>query len=790
MLRQTGLLLEWRQACRVVVRDIGASVASVLVIAVGTGLTVAMFALADPYINGALPYPDPWSLVVVTVGRDGITRDMPLPTLDDWAHRQDAVQSLAAVASTMSSKDCQDSARVVRLLAQGVSKTFLATLGVRAVSPNWAASDQGQIPTVVTSSVRRRLGYASDESALGHVLACGSDRFVITGVLPETFRFPDTQRGGVVDVLIPYAPATVADVRRWESDNTPASWEGSPQFVGRLASGRTAAELQAALAASAPMLQIHVERLADRMAKGSRRLAATALAGALLVLLISAGNFANIFGARTLARLPEMATRSALGANSWQLVRAAGVELILLGGSALGVGLAFANLLLAGIRSAAPAKYLALGEPSMGLRTYSFWLASGALVLLIAAIPAAVQMLRLNLSDPRTGFSRDRRKVRATRFLFTAVQAALAMIMFVGASLAVYSQMNLLRQTVGLDPKTKIFELSLSPTIRPQVAQQELGRLLGVLRGGLPGDRIALTDAPVVDAGLTSMRVQINGEWKQVDAKSVTSGFFDVAGMHVEVGRDIATDAETAEVVVSRALADRSWPGRSPLGEAISLGRTGGSPATVVGVVNDVFDHGLDVLPKPTLYLRFDDHRPLISAKLLVVSALSVEVLTDKVHRALLDVDPTIVLTASETIGRRLTATIANRTFATTMLAVYASVAAAIAFIGIGAVVLYATARRASEMALRAALGASRRHLLILVSADAMTAAAVGAFVGMLLGHAAASVLSSLAYGVEVGAWSYALIALGVFVMVAAGTAVVVAARSARAAPSTQMRME
>ncbi len=789
-----GLWLDFRQAWRKLRQSNGSSLAQILIVMVGVGLASAMFGLADPYVNARLPYQGSEQLIAIKVRPDGVTRDAVLPTVDEWRQRRDLFTSLSAAQSFTAAQDCSVGDRVVRLRTVAVSSDFLPTLGIaiELAATSQATSAAREIPVVLTAQAGRRLG--SEAAGPSRTLVCGPDRILrVAGMLPEGFRFPDPTRTDI-DGLVPFEAGSVLGVTNWMSDGRPAGRTGGPLMIGRVKPGRRINDVTSAMMSvslpSGAALQVDVEPLTTKMTGTLRPLALGSLAAALLLLLVCAGNFANLRSALTLHQATEVATRFALGASRWQIVRTTVIELIVLATACSVLSVVIASAVIRFARNTMPASYLSVGDPVVGPRTIGFALVAALSVVAVGLLSAMPHLLRRNVERPRQSLSVDGRHIRRVRFISTAGQAALAMILAVGGTLLVCSYLNLLRQDTGLRTDVAVLDLALPFSVLNAQGQVDIDGLVLALRGVLPGANVAATDAPIVDGGMRSLAVRLDADLVTIDAKTVTAGFFDVTGIRLIAGREALDESSVREIVVSKSLAESAWPGQSPIGRSVTLQSGTGQPAVVVGVVNDVFDRALDVQPKPTMYLRFQGRDSVVGLRLLVRSADSIDHVVTVVQRTLFRVSPNTVLVGSGTIGERLADSVRGRTFATFTLFLFSLASLVIAVVGIVGMVSYSVARRTREFALRIALGASINQVRRLAVADTLAAVLVGGVVGTLAGRSAGTALRAFTYAVVPGDWIYPLSAAGGFFAIAVLAAFLAARPAGSLNISASLRLE
>jgi predicted permease len=202
--------------------------------------------------------------------------------------------------------------------------------------------------------------------------------------------------------------------------------------------------------------------------------------------------------------------------------------------------------------------------------------------------------------------------------------------------------------------------------------------------------------------------------------------------------------------VISQSLARKSWPDQDPIGQRIQFGNMDGDlrPITIVGVVGDVRENGLDAEPSATLYVNVVQ-RPLPSNFSFVArSDADSAGLIAGMRSALREVDPETPA-SFRTLAELFSLSLDSRRFSLVLFGVFASVALALAITGIYGVTSFTVARRTQEIGVRMALGAERRHVLALVLGHALRLAAIGIAAGLAGAVFASKFLASLLYGVS-----------------------------------------
>ncbi len=776
---------DFRHACRALIRGRGATLAIVLVLAIGSGLTSAMFALTDPFLLRPLPYADPDALVAISTDTAGITSAAVLPTLADWRGRTDLFVDAAATRSIQTLRlEPDDGAVALRTLE--VTGNFFAVLGNQ---PGWTQALTGpsaaEMPLILLD--RGRHAFPDADRFADRTLPTGSGSARLLGILPPSFVLPSLFS---VDALVPFMPGPVVEVSRWQPSGRPAVSQDLG-VVARLRPGVTPRAVQEALGVPLPSgarLAVTAQPLSRRMSARVRPLAFGALAAGLLVLFICAANVANLLVARGAYRERDLATRQALGASRWDLVRLGLVELGLLAGVGAALGLAMA---WAGIQVAAglmPDQYLTLGAPALTLRVVGFAAVSALLIVAVGALPIAA----LRRMVPRTSLSprvsTEGRGVRALRFGMAAGQMAVAMILLAGAALLIRSYANLVTQDAGFARQADAVTVRYPDGLRGAPLGEAIDETRRALRG-VPGvDRAAAVVGTMVDGFMSGVGVSIGGKMTAVRRKQVTPDFFDVAGSRIIEGRALGTaDAANQGVVVNETLARKYWPGASAAGQSIVIGR---QSAVVVGVVQDSFDEALDKAPEATLFSLLTESTAGFHVTYVLRSSLGSEALAVQARQTLRRISRDAVVTDVSSLGSRLADSVRDRAFATLVLTIFATAGLAVSAAGIIGIVAFVVARRTREIAIRMAIGATAARVQRLVLRDAILATAAGIAIGLAAGRSLSHYLESLVYGIQAGDWTTMGAAAGLMLTLAVVAAVLPARRAIRVSPTIALRSD
>jgi predicted permease len=775
-----------------------AALATIAVLALGIGLVSAMFALADPYLLRPLPYREPDALVRLLLR----TRTPEnVPRLGDWQSRHDLFDGVAADgAVTLPLVSAPMGEMSLRLRA--VSANFFDLIGVPVSMPaHWRpASPPAETPVILTAEAARRLFGDGRGSPIGALLSRTDDEagaYRVTAVLPASFLDPNGRSATSVGGYVPLADGLIANLRVLPGGGYSYGSVMSP--LARLRAGVTPAMVQAALSTGAQPAGggmpttgavVVATPLGTLLTARVRPLALGALGAGALILLVCATNVANLLLTRGASRTREIAAREALGASGIDIVRLVFVELGLLAAAGFAAGLVVANAALAAAAVVIPAQYTSLGAPALTWRVAVAACAAGAFVMGAGLAPAWAAWRVTPLALVSQTSAVETRSLRALRFLMTAAETAVAVVLVAGAVLFGRSYVNLLAQDPGYDGNTLAVSAvyhgspdALAPAIEATIAR--LGALPGVTQAGAsPGSLVDGLRAAGVDKPLVLDGRRVPGGPRQVSAD-----FFQAAGARLVTGRlPSAADGGRA-IAVSQSFAEACCEGRSPVGHTIVAGS---GTFVIVGVVKDLYTTAFDEPPRPTVYVPIGTPgTPLFSWVNFVVHATDPSpALATALEREIRAAAPGVTIQGSDTLRARLMQSVNDRSFATLLVVFFAVAAAGVVAAGILGVVGFVAARRTREIAIRMAIGATSRDVARLVTRDAAAAAGTGAVLGLVGAAWLSKTVTSWLYGIHPADPLSLVLAALVMTGVVVVAAWLPARRATRLAPTIALRAE
>lgn len=760
---------DFRLAIRTLLKSRSFTAVAVTTLALGIGAATAIFTVVNGVLLRSLPYPDAGRLTMVWLAnpRQGIEKDIsPYPTFREFRAQSQAFSHLAAY--TQSSMNLNGAGDPQRVRGAQVTSDFFAMLGVqpglgRAFREDDHAANRPRVAVIGHGLWSRAFGGTS--SVLGRTLLLNDTRYTIVGVMPRGFAYPRDTEFWLP--LVPVGPGFEARGTYWLT------------VAGRLRPaaglGAAAAELEAILRRldrEFPQIytdqEVVLESLQESMT-GRVRTPLLVLQGAVLLLLsIACANVANLLSVRATARRREIAIRAALGAQRGRIVRQLLIESVVLAvaGAAAGVVLAYWGVEL--LRAMGPGDLPRLHEVGVDAGALGFAALLAAASTLVFGLTPALQLIVQDLVTPLTEGGRAAGEQGAparTRKALVAGQIALALMLLIAAGLLFRSFSRVMATDPGLDPDSVLaVELSLTPLRYPQAEQRAaFYRTLLERLSALPQVESAGAISTALLSRLpNSTPIAIEGRTDLSDADrnlpiafdSVTPDFFRAVRIPIRAGRAFAhsDDASAPRVaIVNEALVRRFFSGRDPIGRRVTFGDPA-SPnvrwMTIVGVAGDVRRSGLDLPPRPELYMAYPQ-QSRSTMTLTIRTAGEPTALAGAVRSAVAAIDPQLPVARMETLDRLIGDSLAQRRFNMLLLMVFSLLALSLSAVGIYGVVAYTVSRRSHEFGVRLALGARRADMVRIVLGEAALVTVAGTLIGVAGALALTRVLATLLFEIS-----------------------------------------
>jgi predicted permease len=780
----------------------------ILSLALGVGANTAVFSVLDSVLLRRLPFPHPERLVTVdelNLRANRERSDIAPAEYLAWVRAQTRFEGIAL--HSFRNMTLTGGAAPEMLTGSRVSANFFDVLGVHAAfGRTFRPGEDATLDRIVVlaDGAWRRL-FGADSSIVGRQILLGGNSYTVIGVLPPEFVFPGRSNVQFFEP-IDFAAGMADPNRAWKFHR----YHG----FARLGPGVSLADARAELTTIARRIERErpetntghlttVLPLDDALVGNARTTILALMGAAVFVLLIAAANLANLALSRALGRRPEFAVRAALGASRWRLVRLALTESLALSviGGAVGLGVAYVGtpLLLRLYPSALPPSFTVGFSVSALVFALGAAIATGVAFGLVPAFAATRAQLTGTLRDGTHGSSAGRTRSRA-RDALVVMQVALAMVLVVGAGLLIQTLLRLQSLDLGYQPRNvSTVWLSLSgprydtreaivafwDALRRRLAEEPRIQSIG-LAGAVPF------------AGGSGASLAIDGRPNEEPLPEVrytvySPGFRTTIGVPLLAGRDF-NDLDRAGgqdvVLINEAAAKRFWLAQSPIGARIRLGPDPSEPwATVVGVIGDFRQEGLESAPRP---LAIQNARQDVWSSMFVAmrSRESPVALDAIVKKAVRELDPAIAVGDATSLESLLGGELAPRRFAVSILGVFGAIALLLAVVGVYGVIAYGVAARRRELGVRVALGAVPRQLAASVLAQGIWLGITGLVIGTASAVMLTRFLANLLFGVgrlDAPTFAAAAVILGAATLIACW---IPARRAAHADPMTVLREE
>jgi putative ABC transport system permease protein len=757
-----------RYGLRMLLGKPGFTLVAVITLALGIGANAAIFSVINSVLLRPLPYPQPERLVWIwgtNPSADIKQESASLPDFVDWKAQSQSFAALGGFANF--SPILTGAGEPERLTGAVVTDGFFSTLGVSPQLGRAFTSDEdrpGAQRVVVLSHGLWQRRFGGDPQIAGQKITLNGNPYMIVGVMPPGFKHPLPGMRLPVEVWAPLGLDPAKTGRR-------SDFLG---VIARLKPGVVIEQARAEMNALMGRLEtqypntnrgwgVIVLPLLERFVGELRPTLYLLLAAVGFLLLIACANVANLLLARATVRQREVAIRSALGAGRWRIVRQLLTEsalLSLLGGA---VGLLLAKWGMDALIGASPATIPRLGEVSLDWRVlgaaFGVSLVTGVIFGLLPALQAANPHLNEALKEGGRG-SADTARGKRVRSALVVAEVALALTLLIGAGLLLRSFARLQHVNPGYNAEN-VLSVGISiPAARYKEGPQVVDfyeRLLGQI-STMPGAQSAgLVDAlPLAGGSYLSFAVEGRAlqptDQPDAEYRIVSPGYFKAMDIPLIRGR-LLSEQDHAQspfaTVISKTMARRYWPNEDPLGKRINLGNPQTSPwRTIVGIVGDIRNEGLNAEPNPQMYASFTQ-APRHSLSLVVRGMGDPMGLVAGVRSSVAGLDRDLPLYNVRTLKQMVAESLGRERFGLLLIAIFAGLALLLAGVGVYGVLAYSVTQRTHEIGVRLALGASRRDVLRLIAGQGMKLVLVGVSIGLLAAFALTRLMTGLLYGVS-----------------------------------------
>jgi putative ABC transport system permease protein len=771
------LIHDIRFGFRTLIKHPGFSVIAVLSLALGIGANTAIFSVVNAILLKPLPFKEPQKLVLLWEDQSSIgfpRAEVAPANYVDWKTQNQVFADVASL--NWKNFNLTGDGQPERLLAHGVSANFFPLLGVQPIiGRNFSVEEDkpGSEKVAILSYALWQGRYGGELSVLNRYILLNGEKYSVVGVLPSGFQFLQ----GDVAVWVPIAltPFQLADrdnhyltvlARMKDGVSIEQSQADMMSIARRISQDhpKDARDLKSAIVA-----------LREQLSGPVRRSLIMLLVAVGFVLLIACANIAGLLLSRAASRRREIGIRMALGASRLRIIRQLLTESILLAGTGGAFGLAVALWSFSLLKELIPTGMVFSTELKIDLPVLGYALAISLLSGIAFGLAPAFQASRVDLNQAlkqafgRAGSGAAAHKLRSA---FVVAEVALALLLLIGAGLMIRTVSNLRNQYSVFQPEKLLTLRTTLPDNKYRDLQEyiktEHPRRLAfysqVLErvNALPGVVSAgySTSVPLVWKG-GSNGFTIEGRPPDpsivTDAihRQVSAGYFQTMGMQLRKGRffdDTDSEISMPVAIVNESMARGYWPDDDALGKRFKLGIPNAPWLTIVGIVADVRQMGMDVPVKAEMYFPYrqiSSHPWYGPRDLVVRTSGDPAAIVAGVREVIRNVDPDQPISNIATMEEILTKETGPRRLGMILLSMYAGLALLLASLGVYGVLSYLVVQQTSEIGVRLALGASRADVLGLVMKRGTLLVFSGIVFGAIAAFALTRLMSSLLFEVS-----------------------------------------
>lgn len=751
-------------------RQPGFTLAAGLSLALGIGVTTAIFTVLNAVALRPLPYPDAERLIWMTqILKKNTTDEVTLTAhFLEWRRQNQTFTDLAGY--NYQTRNLTGLEEALQVRTAKASASLLPLLGVQPfLGRNFLKQEdyKGHEQVALLENAFWQRQFGGNPKVIGQAITLDGSPFTVVGVLPPGFAFPGPEP---VQLITPLGKDEAAELQYKV---------GSIIFnvIGRLKPGATLQQARADLQVVQsrlplppfrPTIALKILPLRQYLFGNVKTAGFVLVAAAGFLLVIACANVSNLLLARWLQRDRELAIRSALGGSRARLVCQLLTESALLGVLACSAGIALAFWARRPLLALSRYQLSGLKELPFDGRVLGFAVALGMLTTLLFGLLPAFRSTKVELAEAmkagEAAVVGGRGSLRILS-LIAAAEIATILVLSTGAGLMIQSFWKMRYANLGFEPdRLVVATLNLSgPSYREKTRQSEFVQQLLARAGSLPGVELAAVtraaEIPPGDFHATNTfaiegRIQPLGGVRPVARYPVVSpAYFGIMRIALQQGRLLLdSDGQSAPpvVIVNRALVRRYFDHENPLGRRV---RTGGDEQpwrTIVGIVGDVKTSGLTSAAEPAVYLPYSQTGDLANLGLVMRSPLDAGVIASELRKIVTSLDPNQPVASVQAMSERLSDSVSGPRFTTVLLLVFAGLAVLLGLIGVYGVMGCRIRWQLRELAVRQALGAQQKDVIWHVLRQGFAIIIPGLFAGLLVALWVGRLLSTMLYEVSV----------------------------------------
>lgn len=815
----TTLLNDLRCAWRQLRKAPGFTLTAVITLALGIGISAAMFAVVDGVLLRPLPVPHPNQIVALGEQRGAAgVGTVSLPNIRDWRAQAKSFQDIAWYTQFFFNLKKPDGSADFSINIQASPNFFSMLRATPALGRVLSASDahSTESPIVISNYVWRNYLH-SDPYVLGRHLQVGSTTYTVVGVMPKLFYLPLRDDGPIVWSVLTPSPAMGRE-------------DGFLNGIGRLKPAISVAAAKTELSGiEANLARLYPDsdmpKAVDvvglrQLTVGSAHSGLLALQGAvLLVWLIACANVAGLLLTRMSARRREIAVRAALGASRSRIVRQFLTESLVIGFASGALGYGVAALCLHLLSHSIHANLSRASDVALNWHAV---LALIGLSILSAAIFGTVPALQAASANPQDALHQGslaagsgRGQLRLRNLLIIG-ELALSLVLLSSAGLLLRTLYALRNVDLGFN-QHKMIDAMFFPAGGFDIFEKTqpvidtiYTPLLARVRS-LPG----VKSAALMSRAPLSYQVSVNdgftvfgqpGPERHTQLAFITPRGFRTLGIPMRYGREFGDEdrpTTTPVCVINQAFARTFLAGRNPLNTRLNLDTDSTDKSIfhnvqIVGVIGDATLGRVGDRSIPMVYTDLnqmapgDSFYPVASVvmELVVRTRQNPKALVPSIRKAFAQVAPGVSIGSIHTFREKIDGELGSQTLAARLLWIFAIAAVFISAAGLYGLLSYSVTQRTREIGVRIALGAQRSDILRVILRQAGRLLLTGVVLGLLCAFFLGRFVRSFLYGVSQHDGLTLLIVAALLLLVGLAAAYIPARRASRIEPTEALRAE
>jgi putative ABC transport system permease protein len=769
------LLQDIRFGLRMLRKSPGFTAAAVLTLALGIGPNIAMFSIADAVALRPLAVEDTARIVRISNTKvSGAFDADPSSSWPEYEAFRTANRSLSGIAASDRRRVLLRRGEEARLLlANVVSPNYFDVLRVKPILGRVFGEGEFQVPdaphVIVFSYDFWQREFNRDPRIVGTTVIANQLECLVIGILPRSYRGTEHMLNPDVYVPLPTWYAMDSNERKYYAARDFREFD----LFGKLQSGATPGQAQVELAGIQQRLseqfpKTDADRLIavklDREQRGEQvgPVAALLFCVTGLVLLIACANVTNLLLARGEARRKEIATRIAVGAGRFRLVRQLLTETLVLACMAAVFAYLLATWIIHVFPSLMPPGPFPLGfDFRMDTRTVAFAVVISIVTVFLAGLTPAFGSIRTSIAAAtREQAVASGKSPGRLKNVLVVAEVAISAMLLIASGLLIRTLVAVRSQDLGFDQARKMlivtFDTSGDTDAQYQMfLHQVLERLPAT-----PGvESVALAGRiPMWESGggankvvwIPGLQTAPGDDGVRVGYTVVSPGYFSTMGTRILLGRAIdGRDIQTSKpvAVVNENCARRLWPGQDPIGQHFRVGGSQGRDVEVVGIAQDGHYNEAVEDQRPYLFLpMFQESYG--DAVLLVSTKVDPRSMVGSVRQELHSIDRNALVLATMTMDEHMQYALFENRLLVKLVTSVGVLGLVLAAVGLYGVISYSVSRRTHEIGVRIALGAERWDILRLVIARGGRLALIGVGIGLVAALGVSRVMTNLLFGV------------------------------------------